>query len=54
MKLNLKFNLKFFKKKLKPSLGIDIGTASIKVVQLKKEEEKFKLETYGQISTILG
>jgi len=52
MKLNLKFNLKFFKKKLKPSLGIDIGTASIKVVQLKKEEEKFKLETYGQISTI--
>jgi type IV pilus assembly protein PilM len=52
MKLNFKLNLKVFKKKLKPSLGIDIGTASIKVVQLKKEEEKFKLETYGQISTI--
>ncbi|MDP2934314.1 MAG: type IV pilus assembly protein PilM, partial [bacterium] len=44
--------IKLFKKKAKPSLGIDIGTASIKVVQLKKEEEKFKLETYGQISTI--
>ena len=52
MKFNLKFNTKIFKKKPKPSLGIDIGTASIKVVQLKKEGEKFKLETYGQISTI--
>jgi len=52
MKFNPKFNLKLFKKKAKPSLGIDIGTASIKVVQLKKEEERFKLETYGQISTI--
>jgi len=52
MKINLKTNLKFFKKKFKPNLGIDIGTASIKVVQLKKEEEKFKLETYGQISTV--
>ena len=52
MKINLKFNAKFFKKKSKPGLGIDIGTASIKVVQLKKENEKFKLETYGQISTI--
>jgi len=48
----MKFNLKLFKKKPKSVLGIDIGTASIKVVQLKKEEEKFKLETYGQISTI--
>ena len=44
--------IKLFKKKTKSSLGIDIGTASIKVVQLKKEEKKFKLETYGQISTI--
>lgn len=32
-------------------MGIDIGTASIKMVQLKKEEEKFELETYGEIST---
>jgi len=54
MKLNLKFNTKIFKKKSKPSLGIDIGTASIKVVQLTPEGEKFKLDTYGQISTILG
>ena len=33
-------------------MGIDIGTASIKIVQLKKEEEKFDLETYGEISTV--
>jgi len=43
---------KIFKKRPKSILGIDIGTSSIKVVQLKKEEEKFELETYGQISTI--
>ena len=44
--------LNFLKKKSKPSLGIDIGTASIKVVQLKREDEKFRLEAYGQISTV--
>jgi len=42
----------FFRKKSKSILGIDIGTASIKVVQLRKEEEKFDLETYGEISTV--
>lgn len=42
----------FFGKKPKSFLGIDIGTSSIKVVQLKKEEDRFKLETYGEISTI--
>jgi len=47
-----KINLKIFKKKSRSSLGIDIGTASIKVVQLRGENEKFRLETYGQISTI--
>src|SRR4030042_4676621 len=46
----MKFNI--FKKRPKSILGIDIGTSSIKVVKLKKEEEKFELETYGQISTI--
>ena len=41
-----------FKKKSKSILGIDIGTSSIKVVQLKKEEDKFKLENYAELSTI--
>ena len=42
----------FFGSKPKSFLGIDIGTSSIKVVQLKKTEDKFELETYGEISTI--
>src|SRR3989344_3833390 len=32
-------------------LGIDIGTSSIKAVQLRKEKERAVLETYGEIST---
>lgn len=31
----------------KNSLGIDIGTASIKIVELSKESSHFKLENYG-------
>ncbi len=31
-------------------LGIDIGSSSIKLVQLKKEKERGILETYGEIS----
>lgn len=31
-------------------LGVDIGTSSIKVVQLRKERERGILETYGEIS----
>ncbi len=42
---------KLFSKKSKSYLGIDIGTASIKMVQLKREGEKFELETYGEITT---
>lgn len=41
-----------FKKKSKSYLGIDIGTSSIKIVELKREEDKFELETYGEISTV--
>ena len=33
----------------KSKLGIDIGTSSIKVVQLKKEAESYALETYGMV-----
>lgn len=39
---------KFFGKS-KSSLGIDIGTTSIKMVQLGKEGDRIKLETYGFI-----
>ena len=39
-----------FKKKEKSKLGIDIGTSSIKVIQLRKEGDRFKLETYGELS----
>lgn len=41
-----------FSNKPKSFLGIDIGTSSIKVVELKKEGGKLKLETYGEISTV--
>jgi len=31
-------------------LGVDIGTSSIKVVQLRKEQERAILETYGEVA----
>jgi len=40
-----------FRGKPKSCLGIDIGTSSIKVVQLKRSEERYKLETYGELQT---
>ena len=40
-----------FGHKQKPCLGIDIGTSSIKVVQLKMGEGRYKLETYGELQT---
>ena len=39
-----------FKKKSTSVLGIDIGSSSIKVVQLKKKGDKAILETYGELS----
>lgn len=39
-----------FKKENKSVLGIDIGSSSIKVVQLKKKGDKAILETYGELS----
>jgi type IV pilus assembly protein PilM len=38
------------KKKTTSALGIDIGTSSIKVVQLQKKGNKAILETYGELS----
>ncbi|TSD02052.1 MAG: type IV pilus assembly protein PilM [Parcubacteria group bacterium Athens0714_24] len=40
----------FFKKENRV-LGIDIGTSSIKIVQLIKEKERAVLETYGELAT---
>ena len=40
----------FFKKEdVGQALGLDIGSASIKVVQLRREKEKIILDTYGEI-----
>jgi len=36
-----------FKGESKLSLGIDIGTSAVKLVELEREEEKLKLKTYG-------
>ena len=42
------FNL-FKKEQVGQAIGIDIGTSSIKVVQLRREKEKIILDTYGEI-----
>ncbi|KKW41270.1 MAG: Type IV pilus assembly protein PilM [Parcubacteria group bacterium GW2011_GWB1_55_9] len=39
-----------FKKKEKSVLGVDIGSSSLKVVQLRKENGQAILETYGEIA----
>lgn len=41
------FNI--FQRKPKSCIGIDIGTSSIKVVQLRRSEDRYKLETYGEL-----
>ena len=43
------FNL--FKRKPKTCVGVDIGTSSIKVVQLRRSEGRYKLDTYGELQT---
>jgi len=40
----------FFSKKEKSVLGVDIGSSSLKVVQLRKENGKAVLETYGELA----
>lgn len=39
-----------FVKKEKSVLGVDIGTSSLKIVQLRKEKGQAVLETYGELS----
>ncbi|MDD5032758.1 MAG: type IV pilus assembly protein PilM [Candidatus Pacebacteria bacterium] len=43
-------DLKFWQKDQRV-IGIDIGSSSVKIVQLKKEKEKAILETYGELAT---
>lgn len=52
MKLDLNFDLKklFAKKKSKSVIGIDIGSSSIKIVQLSEKKGKAVLDTYGSLS----
>ncbi|MEK9209235.1 MAG: pilus assembly protein PilM, partial [Patescibacteria group bacterium] len=40
----------FFGRKGESFLGIDIGSSSIKIIQLKKKNEQAILETYGELS----
>lgn len=43
--------LSFFSKKNKSVLGVDIGASSVKLVQLRMENERAVLETYGELAT---
>jgi len=40
----------FAKKKERSVLGVDVGSSSLKVVQLRKEQDKAVLETYGELA----
>lgn len=40
----------FFKKEDKSVVGVDIGSSSLKVVQLRKEKGRALLETYGELA----
>lgn len=48
--LDLKKGLAFWAKPQTSVLGIDIGSASVKVAQLRKEKETAVLETYGELA----
>src|SRR5512133_3040832 len=40
----------FKKEEVGQAIGLDIGTASVKIVQLRREKEKIILDTYGEIA----
>lgn len=46
----MSFWSQFFKKEDKSVLGVDIGSSSLKVVQLRKEKGQAILETYGELA----
>ena len=41
----------FFSKSNVSAIGLDIGSSSVKVVQLRKDRGQVVLETYGELST---
>lgn len=45
-------NFNFFQKISKSSLGIDIGTTAIKIVELSQRGDRIKLENYGEASAM--
>lgn len=47
MQINFSKAFNFFKPK--SYLGVDIGTSSLKIVQLSKIRDKFKLDNYGEV-----
>lgn len=49
--LALKSKINLWRKTSPRIIGLDLGSSSIKLVQLKKERERAILETYGEIST---
>lgn len=49
-KIKLPKDLGLWTKKSRGVLGIDIGSSSIKIVQLRKEKERGILETYGELA----
>ncbi len=50
-KLSFPKKFGFWSARIENIVGIDIGTSSIKIVQLKKEKERAVLETYGALAT---
>ncbi|MFH0803847.1 MAG: type IV pilus assembly protein PilM [Candidatus Tagabacteria bacterium] len=50
-KLSFPKKFRFWSTPIQSIVGIDIGTSSIKIVQLKKEKERAILETYGALAT---
>lgn len=40
----------FFGKKAKSFLGVDIGSSAIKIVELKKDQGRIALQTYGEVA----
>jgi type IV pilus assembly protein PilM len=49
-KLSFPKKFRFWTAPIQRIVGIDIGTSSIKIVQLKKEKERAVLETYGALA----
>ncbi len=45
-----RFHFDLWQKKGESVLGIDFGSSSLKIVQLRKEKERAVLETYGELS----